>query len=216
MLDVTLSAAGFEPGEGIYPDVHVVHTPSPRGGGVMVAEPQTIISKLALTNSLIEKMPILEIEIRDIAKRRLVTVIEILSPVNKQGSGHERYRKKRIKLILNDINLLEIELLRGGKRLSFLEKNRLPQQPYFVYLSRVTRYPLTDIWPIALAEPLPVVPIPLLHPDPDVTLDLQTAVNACFELVGYQRLLDYTQPPPPPTMSAEDLAWVKSQLETSL
>jgi hypothetical protein len=48
----------------------------------------------------------------------------------------------------------------------------------------------------------------LLPPDPDVPLQLQAAVQACFELVGYERLLDYSQPPPPP-FNPEDLAWVE-------
>ena len=47
--------------------------------------------------------------------------------------------------------------------------------------------------PIGLHEKLPTIPIPLLRPDPDVTLDLQSAVDACFNLVHYERLLDYTQ-----------------------
>lgn len=59
-------------------------------------------------------------------------------------------------------------------------------------------------------QPLPILPVPLLPPDPDVSLDLQGAIAACFDLVGYDLLLDYTQPPPPPQLSAEDVAWVES------
>jgi len=29
--------------------------------------------------------------------------------------------------------------------------------------------------------------------------------------VGYERLLDYTQPPPPPELSAEDAAWARER-----
>jgi hypothetical protein len=85
----------------------------------------------------------------------------------------------------------------------------LPPAPYYVFLSRFTRRPITEVWPIALRERLPTVPVPLLPPDPDVPLSLQVALEACFELVGYQNLLDYTQPPPPP-LNEEDLAWVES------
>ncbi|MBP6788202.1 MAG: DUF4058 family protein, partial [Candidatus Promineofilum sp.] len=42
-----------------------------------------------------------------------------------------------------------------------------------------------------------VLPVPLLPPDEDVPLDLQRAVNACYDLVRYERLLDYTAAPPP-------------------
>jgi hypothetical protein len=46
----------------------------------------------------------------------------------------------------------------------------------------------------------------LLYPDPDVALDLQAAVTACFELVGYERLLDYGGDPPA-GLSPAERAW---------
>ncbi|MBI3328515.1 MAG: DUF4058 family protein [Nitrospinae bacterium] len=49
-----------------------------------------------------------------------------------------------------------------------------------------------------------MVPVPLAPPESDVPLDLQAAVQACCELVGYERLLDYAAPPPPPGLSADD------------
>ncbi|HQE92217.1 MAG TPA: DUF4058 family protein [Anaerolineae bacterium] len=65
---------------------------------------------------------------------------------------------------------------------------------------------------ITLRGRLPAVPVPLLPPDEDVVLDLQAAVDACFKLVGYQRLLDYTQPPPPPPISPEDTEWMQQEV----
>ena len=54
--------------------------------------------------------------------------------------------------------------------------------------------------------------MPLLPPDPDVPLVLQAAVVDCFELVGYERLLPYADPPPPPELGPEDTAWVAATL----
>jgi hypothetical protein len=48
-----------------------------------------------------------------------------------------------------------------------------------------------------------------------VLLDPQAAVDACFALVDYERLLDYAEPPPPPPLSAEDAAWVDDHLRTA-
>jgi hypothetical protein len=48
-----------------------------------------------------------------------------------------------------------------------------------------------------------------------VPLDLQAAVRACFDLVGYERLLDYTSPPPPPELSAADAAWADEVLHAT-
>jgi Protein of unknown function (DUF4058) len=56
------------------------------------------------------------------------------------------------------------------------------------------------------------VPVPLLPPDPDVPLDMQAAVQACFDLVGYERLLNYPNPPPTPEFSPEDAAWIDEVL----
>jgi hypothetical protein len=57
--------------------------------------------------------------------------------------------------------------------------------------------------------------LPLLPADPDVSLDMHAAVQACFELVGYERLLDYSSPPPPPELSADDAAWVDEALRAA-
>lgn len=104
-------------------------------------------------------------------------------------------------------------MLRQGTRIQLLGEP--PPAPYYVYLSRVQRRPYTQIWPIALREPLPVVPVPLLPPDPDVPLDLQAAVKACFDLVGYERLLDYAGPLPPPELDEDEAAWVDEVLRTA-
>jgi hypothetical protein len=60
--------------------------------------------------------------------------------------------------------------------------------------------------------PLPTVPLPLLPPDPDVPLELQAAVKACFDPVGYERLLDYSDPLPPPELDENDTTWVAETL----
>jgi len=101
------------------------------------------------------------------------------------------------------------------KYVALLAKRYVLDRSAYVFLSRWQRRPFTQVWPIALGEPLPTVPVPLLPPDPDVPLDLQAAVRACFDLVGYERLLDYSGPPPPPPLSDEDAAWVDERLRAS-
>jgi hypothetical protein len=71
----------------------------------------------------------------------------------------------------------------------------LPAAAYFVFLSRVEKRPVVDIWPIQLPESLPTVPIPLLDGDPDVALNLQSVFNATYDLIGYARAINYTRPP---------------------
>lgn len=198
----------FAPSERIfYPDVHVAHVHEAAvagyGGQSRLAEPAVEIPSL-------EEVPVLTVEIRDIAERRLVTAIDILSPVNKRGDGYREYMQRRTDLFRSRVHLLELDLLRLGTRIQLLREP--PPATYYVYLSRGDRRPLTQVWPIGLRETLPVVPVPLLEPDPDVPLDLQAAVIACFELVGYGRLLDYASPLPPP-LTDEEAAWVKGRVE---
>lgn len=198
----------------IYPDVHVVKPPGgasatePGAAGVAIAEPAVEFPSLYPAD-----MPLLSVEIRDVAERRLVTMIEILSPANKHGNGTRDYAARRLELMRTETHLLEIDLLRQGTRIQLTREP--PSAPYYIYLSRLDRRPLTQIWPMALREPLPVVPVPLLPPDPDVPLDMQAAVRACFDLVGYERLLDYTSSPSRPELSAQDTAWVDEILRTT-
>jgi hypothetical protein len=48
-----------------------------------------------------------------------------------------------------------------------------------------------------------------------VPLDMQAAVQACFDLVGYERLLHYTNPPPLPEFTVEDTVWIDEILRTA-
>jgi hypothetical protein len=206
-----LSIVGLPSERVIYPDVHVVKPPGTSTApaamttSVAVAEPAAELPSL-----MIEEVPLLSIEIRDVAGRQLVTLIEILSPVNKRGEGARDYAERRITLLQTRTHLLELDLLRQGQRVPLVGEP--PPAHYYVYLSRTQRRPYTQVWPVSLHESLPVVPVPLLHPDPDVPLDLQAAVKACFDLVGYERLLDYSAPPPPPLLSDEDTAWVADRV----
>jgi len=191
----------------VYPDVHIAEPPQVEEVGELTYA--TVPPSAEVISPAIDDYPVLNIEIRDVAERRLVTVIEILSPVNKNGPGFEEYQTKRLALLATRTHLLEIDLLRQGERLPLI--GEVPPAPYYVFLSRFTRRPITEVWALGLRERLPNVPVPLLPPDPDVTLSLQAAVDECFKLVGYERLLDYTPPPPPPELSAEDAAWARER-----
>ena len=58
-----------------------------------------------------ERVPQISIEVRDVAERELVTVIEVLSPANKRGQGYRDYLKKRQPILVSTIYLLEIDFL---------------------------------------------------------------------------------------------------------
>ena len=182
-----------------YPDV----AQSGRGGAVGAAatvapaplRPETVVPVA---------VPHRTVEIRDTARQRLVTAIEVLSPTNKRGRGRREYLAKRRRLLLSPAHLLEIDLLRSGRRVPM--RQPLPDAPYCVVLSRAESRPLSDVWPIGLRDPLPPVPVPLLPGDADVPLDLQAALAAIYDALGFDLLVDYTRPPDVP-LPADDAAW---------
>jgi uncharacterized protein DUF4058 len=193
----------------IYPDVSVAETRAVAG----TAQGTTIASApLELATIIPTPIPHVTIEIRDTANRQLVTAIEVLSPTNKRGDGRQEYLAKRRRILLSTAHLLEIDLLRQGQRVPM--QKPLPAAPYFIFLSRAEKRPLTEIWPISLKEPLPVVPIPLLPADADVVLDMQQVFTMTYELLGYDLALDYTKPPDIPLPKAE-VAWAETLLRTA-
>ncbi len=189
-----------EPKRTVYPDVHVTEPPNRIAETAAMLHPTVV-----LPSPMIEEVPQVSIEVRDVAERRLVTLIEILSPANKRPDGRRDYEDRRLDLLATATHLVELDLLRGGQRIRLLVAP--PVAPYYAYVSRADRRPWTEVWPLALRQRLPAVPVPLLAPDPDVALDLQAAVDACFALVRYERLIDYSEPPPGPAMYGADEAW---------
>lgn len=192
-----------------YPDASVARTSAVAGtvqGTTVAAAP------LELATVIPTAIPHVTIEIRDTAHRQLVTAIEVLSPTNKRGEGRDEYLAKRRRLLLSTAHLLEIDLLRQGQRVPIQQP--LPWATYFIFLSRVERRPLTEIWPLSLKNPLPVIPVPLLPGDQDVALDLQLVFTTTYDLLGYDLAFDYTQAPEIP-LPKEDAAWAEARLRTA-
>jgi hypothetical protein len=177
--------------------------------------PRPIVIEKAPVESLVEneaQVDLLSVEIYQTNDEVLVTAIEILSPVNKQP-GHEAYSdylRKRRELLRSDVHLMEIDLLRAGTRPPL--QRPVPTAPYYVTLSRVNRRPQVEVWPLQLKAKLPVLPVPLLAPDPDAPLDLGQAVAMVYERGGYDVQIDYTQPVPPPALTDEEAAWVRTHV----
>lgn len=193
----------------IYPDVSI----SSDLRDVYQAEPTVATTEpLLMTTVIPTRIPITSIEIRDVAERELVTAIEVLSPVNKRGEGYTEYLDKRRRVLLSTAHLLEIDLLRTGKRVPMHEP--LPHAPYFIFLSRAERRPTVSVWHIQLSQPLPTVPVPLLSGDTDVMLELQLALTSLYDALGYDLSVDYTQAPEVP-LGKEDAQWAAERLRAA-
>ena len=182
----------------MYPDAGVVGSSAPgappESGVVVVPAP------LRLATVMPSRVPLITIEIRDVANRQLVTAIEVLSPTNKCGEGYKEYLDKRTRLLYSTAHLVEIDLLRTGQRVP--TQQPLPPAPYFVFVSRAEQRPFMEVWPIQLQMRLPIVPVPLLAEDPDTTFDLQLALNSGYDALRYDLLIDYTRQPEVPLEGA--------------
>jgi hypothetical protein len=151
--------------------------------------------------------------LRDRGDNELVTVIEILSPTNKlPGSdGHKEYSLKREQLLKSRVNLIEIDLLRGGER-PRLTRPLKPTTDYCVFLRRATEHPRILAWEFTVRHPLPEIPIPLSEGDPDVRLNLQAAFSSMYDRLGYSMRIAYDKPLRPPIRESDE-AWVREQVQ---
>jgi len=197
----------------MYPDVEILkkqpeqtRRPTSQEEGIALLTPATMI----IPRSVIEvNIPV--VEIRDRENQQLITAIEILSPVNKRGKGLDKYREKRQLLHGDGVHLLEVDLLRRGQRP--LNHPTLPREAhYFVMLSRGDQYK-TEVWAMTVRDRLPVVPIPLKSPDPDVQLDIGAAFNEIYDRSRYELSVRYDAEPAPPAFSAEDMQWLRELLK---
>ena len=135
--------------------------------GVAVAEPLVV--------HLEQDEPVRQgfIEIIDIKSgRRVVTVIEVLSPSNKvAGPGTGTVRQETGGAAGGRVSLVEIDLLRTGTRVLSVPFDRIPEghrTPYAACVRRGWKPLEIEYYRIPLRDRLPAIAIPLRRDDPDI------------------------------------------------
>jgi hypothetical protein len=208
-----------DPVRSIYPDVRVFEhgdrdpmseAPAP-DSEVALAEPLVVIARSERV-----RQPFVEI-IDTASGGRLITVIEFLSPSNKYaGDGQEQYARKQQEIVAADINLVEIDLVRGGQRNLLQPDESLPESHRTTYLACVRRGFGRDayhIFRMPLTERLPAFRIPLRRRDPDAVLNIQALVDQAYEEGRYDDL-DYTKPCIP-RLEGTEAAWADQVLKAA-
>src|SRR5262249_1388916 len=178
------------------------------------ATPVSVLEEAAVDMEAVVETEFRElfIEIHELdPAHRLVTGIEILSPSNKRrGSvGWHLYERKRKVFLEGHANLVEIDLLRGGRRLPMTQD--WPTSPYYIMVLRKEAAPRCKVWPAHYRQALPVIPIPLSPPDPDLALALQPLATGVYDRSRYARDLDYSILLRPP-LTGEDADWLQERL----
>jgi hypothetical protein len=213
---VAIGEPGGDEGHEFLPDVALAKAPGPKmGSPIAAATPEAVETEAApvLMQALVEaEYREVFLEIRQTGpERRLVTAIELLSPSNKRPStkGWRLYHRKRQLYLRGSAHFVELDLLRGGRRMPMA--GHWPVGPYYVLVCRKQESPRCSVWPAHFVRPLPDLAIPLAAPDPDITLALQPLVEAVYTRSHYDRDIDYRQPLRLPLCSS-DAAWLEGRL----
>ena len=179
----------------IKPDVLIVPKPikgKNTGGSTALLERATPSGMLSVPEEVRENY----ITIRKIGKQgEVVTIIELLSPTNKNSEeGRREYLKKQREVLHSDTHFVEIDLLKQGTHtvampLDILKENSI-QWDYLIS-SRRTDYDRIEFWANLIAEVLPIIRIPLTEDYNDLAFDLQEVYTMTFNNGYYQREFDY-------------------------
>ncbi len=129
------------------------------------------------------------VEVRRLPDLELITVVEVLSPVNKSGSGRAAYLEKRDKYHAGRVNLVEIDLLLGGAPLPM--KRPLGRGRYHAIVTRGPRLPTAEVYSWSVFDAVPTVPVPLRPPDADVPIEVAPLVDRVHTSGRYALTLKY-------------------------
>lgn len=201
----------------VYPDVAVIESrqPNRRGNSNSTAVIDADVAQVFEFDEEEIREPF--IEIVEASDGRVITAIEVVSPLNKdRGDGQYAYEKKREEYWDAGANLVEIDLLRSGPsvvRVAQYKLDRLRPWDYVVAVSR-RRPGRHEVYAFPLEHRLPRIAVPLLRRDPDVVLDLQLPFNRCWDEGPYPALSHYDASPPG-ELSPERVAWCQQRLRES-
>jgi Protein of unknown function (DUF4058) len=204
------------------PDVKVLH-PQDRGSSGPPRHSDTAVAEPATAGPVVIQVPHDEIreptlEIRTHQGRRLVTSLEVLSQSNKTPGDHGRdlYLQKQDEILKSQVNLVEIDLLRGGQHTTAVPKARLAAKvghfDYHTCVHRCDRWDEFTVNAWRLEMPLRTVEVPLLPGDPPVKIDLQPVLNRCYDTGHYDRQLAYGTVQPEPPLTSAQWEWAEKIL----
>jgi Protein of unknown function (DUF4058) len=106
------------------PDVSV-HWQQPAPSGIRTIG--ALVPPLRMATVMRTPVPHITVQIRDVERRHLVAAIDILSPTNKRRGGRRESLRRRDRFLGSDVHLLEIDLLRRGRRVPM--EGELPPLP---------------------------------------------------------------------------------------
>jgi hypothetical protein len=192
----------------VFPDVAITQTDGPGSksagaGAVATLEPVTI----PLT--ILEGPRETYIEILHRPDRSLVAVLELLS-LAKERLGRTTYLAERRAILYQQVHLVELDLLRGGRRPPLAKP--LPPGDCYYLVSRAEQRPDCQVYAWGLRQPLPALPVPLRAPDPDLVIDLGNVFATAYDRGRFQRRIGY-HGPLPGHLRADERSWAEAAVQ---
>jgi hypothetical protein len=146
---------------------------------------------------------------------RVVTVIEFISPANKTSRGADLFIRKRNALLDGGVNVVEVDLVRGGGWRRLLGPHVCPAEAITAFRA-VMRLPSGDVFlhPMSLRAPLPSIRVPLRPNERPAELSLQLLIEQAYENGRYARTIDYRKPCEP-ALDTPDATWADELLKAA-
>jgi Protein of unknown function (DUF4058) len=151
-------------------------------------------------------------------KLERVTAIEVLHLENKTPGEDSRrlYLNHQNELLQNRVNLVEIDLLRGGSHTTCVPRDQAVAQAgafdYHVCVRKMDEADDRLVYPVRLEQRLPEIAVPLLPGDGEVVLDRQQLFDHCYDRGPYRVRSPYLGRAPVPPLSDEQTAWAEQFL----
>ena len=208
------NGSGGSGGNGVrIPDVAVLTAAAPDAAGnalrpMPARSKDAIAVQLPATELLKERY----LEVRRVDNRQVVAIIELLSPTNKGGDGRREYLAKRAATLYSPTHLVEIDLLRAGRRMPVI--GPAPAEAHYRILVANARRsePVADLYAFGIRQAIPDFIMPLAQEDEGIAVNLNSVVNSVYADGSYDLDIDYGQDPPEPPLSDDDRAWVEQLL----
>jgi hypothetical protein len=153
------------------------------------------------------------IEVRHRNETRVVTLIDVVSPVNKTtDTGRQAYLNKRREGKGNGANLVEIDLSLQGTPMLDYSRDGLPDWDFAVTVTRASQPDRYEIYTATMQKRLPRFRLPLASDDRDTVVDLQVAFTRAYDQGNFNAQVDYAKDPTVP-LSDQDRKWLQELLK---
>ena len=195
------------------PDVAVLTAAAPdAAGSAMRPMPARSKDAIAVQLPATELLKERYLEVRRVDNRQVIAIIELLSPTNKGGDGYREYLAKRAATLYSPTHLVEIDLLRAGRRMPVI--GPAPAEAHYRILVANARRsePIADLYAFGIRQAIPDFVMPLAQEDEGIAVNLNAVVNSVYADGSYDLDIDYGQDPPEPPLSDGDRAWVAQLL----